>query len=332
MLSILARQNVSHFKLSKQLIEPAIKFNLLKPNFTKPQFAQLKFFKTSNRGMFGTRNQAGTNTRWPFSNLLESRIFRASTYAVGSTFVFFSLSTIWNYEKLLKLRNQYPFFQQPINKNSIFKWWDSLRENQKVYLLILGLNLLVFAAWRIPSLEPMMMRYFTLNLHSKHTLLPMFLSTFSHHSPLHLFFNMYCLYSFSSITTYQWGKETMLALYLSAGMFGSMASCILKVYQASAVPSLGASAAILGLISSTCILNPDLNISIMFLPIVFSAKQCLIGILCFDCCGLLLGWRFIDHAGHLGGTLFGAAYTLELHKYYKKFCRQVARTWNKIRN
>lgn len=72
-------------------------------------------------------------------------------------------------------------------------------------------------------------------------------------------------------------------------MFGSLASLILKVYQASAIPSVGASAAILGLISSTCILNPDLSISIMFLPFVFSAKQALFGILALDTTGLLLG-------------------------------------------
>lgn len=96
--------------------------------------------------------------------------------------------------------------------------------------------------------------------------------------------------------------------------------------------SSGASAAILGVIGSTCILNPDLRISILFLPFFsFTAQNALIGIIGLDLVGLLSGWRLFDHAGHLGGTLFGLLYATHGHKVYKEYCKKVARIYNRIR-
>lgn len=32
-------------------------------------------------------------------------------------------------------------------------------------------------------------------------------------------------------------------------------------------------------------------------------------LMCLDAAGILLRWRYLDHLGHLGGALFGIAYT-----------------------
>lgn len=45
----------------------------------------------------------------------------------------------------------------------------------------------------------------------------MILSNFSHHSALHLFINMYVLWSFSLAITDFLGREQFVAMYLSAG-------------------------------------------------------------------------------------------------------------------
>lgn len=51
---------------------------------------------------------------------------------------------------------------------------------------------------------------------------------------------------------------------------------------------------------------PDSRINIIFLPMfTFSAEHAVYGIMLFDLIGLLLGFRFLDHAAHLGGALFG---------------------------
>lgn len=116
-------------------------------------------------------------------------------------------------------------------------------------------------------------------------------------------------------------------------MFGSLASILMKTYQSSMSCSLGASAAILGLVSSTCILHPDQRISIIFLPFFsFTAQNALIGLVAFDTTGLILGWKLFDHAGHLGGTLFGIYFTKYGHKHINKFRKKIAKIWHKIRS
>lgn len=44
----------------------------------------------------------------------------------------------------------------------------------------------------------------------------------------------------------------------------------------------------------------------MFLPMLnFAAGDAIFGILALDMLGILLGWKMLDHAAHLGGALFG---------------------------
>lgn len=38
---------------------------------------------------------------------------------------------------------------------------------------------------------------------------------------------------------------------------------------------------------------------------ISSCQQALKAIVALDATGLILGWRFFDHAAHLGGALFG---------------------------
>ena len=80
------------------------------------------------------------------------------------------------------------------------------------------------------------------------------------------------------------------------------------------------SGAILAVLSSCCIARPDLQLMIIFLPFfTISAGMALKAIILMDSAGLLLGWRFFDHAAHLGGTLFGMYVTLFGKKYMTCF-------------
>lgn len=102
--------------------------------------------------------------------------------------------------------------KQPVNKKKsdqaqpagneivrkIKKWWSDLTPGEKVFVPICAINVLVFGAWRIPALQPVMLKYFCSNPGSKNIYLPMILSTFSHYSAFHLLANMYVLHSFSS--------------------------------------------------------------------------------------------------------------------------------------
>ncbi|XP_053601402.1 presenilin-associated rhomboid-like protein, mitochondrial isoform X3 [Plodia interpunctella] len=199
-------------------------------------------------------------------------------------------------------------FQKP-EPGPVQKWWRSLKESEKVFYPILAANVLVFGAWRVRALQPYMVKYFCSNPSGSAICLPMILSTFSHYSPLHLMANMYVLYSFMPAAVASLGSEQFVAMYLSAGVISSFASFLYKVVANQPGLSLGASGAIMSVLSYVCVQYPDTRLSIIFLPMyTFAAGTAIKAIMCMDLTGVLLGWKFFDHAAHLGGALFGIAW------------------------
>ncbi|CAK1599758.1 unnamed protein product [Parnassius mnemosyne] len=199
--------------------------------------------------------------------------------------------------------------QHKSEPNSLTKWWSSLRPSEKVFYPILVANLLVFGAWRVKSLQPFMVKYFCSNPSGRAKCLPMVLSTFSHYSAFHLAANMYVLYSFMPAAVASLGKEQFVAMYLSAGVISSFASFLYKVVLSQPGLSLGASGAIMSVLSFVCMQYPDTRLSIIFLPMyTFAAGTAIKVIMGVDFAGVVLGWKFFDHAAHLGGALFGIAW------------------------
>eukprot|EP00111_Clytia_hemisphaerica_P000038 TCONS_00000103-protein len=105
-----------------------------------------------------------------------------------------------------------------------------------------------------------------------------------------------------------------------------------KVAVGSAVPSLGASGALLAVLAACCIERPDARLSILFLPFfTFSAQTALYSIIAIDVTGLLLRWKLFDHAGHLGGTLFGSWYVMKGHEWTWDKRGPFIRWWHELR-
>ena len=141
---------------------------------------------------------------------------------------------------------------------------------------------------------------------------------------------MYVLSSFMPVAVQIYGKEQFVAVYLSAATISSLTSLMLKSARGLFLPSLGASGALCAILASCCYQMPDLRLAIAFvdkiIPHSFTAKSALIGLIIFDTVGLLLPWSRLDHAAHLGGTLFGLAYMrygkdLTWERLRKKFLR-----------
>ncbi|XP_011312603.1 presenilins-associated rhomboid-like protein, mitochondrial [Fopius arisanus] len=221
-------------------------------------------------------------------------------------------ATIWEYERVrshaIKVKNR--FQQWRVNRTGwrgeMETWWRGLSESQRVFAPICFLNVVVFLGWRIPSLKNTMVRYFCSNPSSKAVCWPMLLSTFSHSSALHLGVNMYVLYSFGTMAIPTLGREQFVALYLTSGVVSNLASHLYKIALGRPGLSLGASGAIMGTVSYICMQYPDLKVAIVFLPMFgFTAGYALKGLLTMDTLGCVLGWRFFDHAAHLGGALWG---------------------------
>eukprot|EP01083_Nonionella_stella_P270097 914300_1 len=186
----------------------------------------------------------------------------------------------------------------------ILKWYD----DQPLLYAMIGINIAVYAFWKV---NPQLMhKHFLCNLENVqskryHVLLT---SSWSHMDFWHIGLNMYVLYNFGSIMIRTIGIPAFGGIYLGAGILGSVASLSWHVFTK--IPhysSLGASASLLGIICAFALHEPDARFKIILSPdsLSFSAQNGIIGLIIFDTLGLLLRWRFLDHAAHLSGAFFG---------------------------
>ncbi|XP_065083313.1 presenilins-associated rhomboid-like protein, mitochondrial [Ochlerotatus camptorhynchus] len=251
-----------------------------------------------------------------------SKLWKSFVFTVAFSAGSFIGVTIWEYETVrsramdaLRAKLNLNWFRDRMKNNrreveqwrkEVTGWWDRLSPGERIFAPICALNVLVYGLWRVPQLQPLMVRFFASNPAAKAVCWPMFLSTFSHYSLFHIAANMYVLHSFSHAAVATLGKEQFLGMYLSAGVIASFASHLFKTVVRQPGLSLGASGAIMGVLGYVCCQYPDTQLSIVFLPMfTFSAGAAFKVIMGFDLAGVLLGWRVFDHAAHLGGALFG---------------------------
>lgn len=268
----------------------------------------------------------------------SSQLTKATAFSIGCCGAAFVGASVWQYERMRKearaIVTQRWISWEPKRgklRQQLNAWWQSVPEGSRVAYVMIAANACVYLLWRIPRLEPFMLRYFCSHPASSAVCLPMFLSTFSHHSFLHLAANMVVLNSFVPTAVALMGREQFLGFYLSAGVVSSLASYMHKVATRRVAMSLGASGAILAVVAALCVQYPDAQLSIIFLPFfAFSASAALKGVLVFDTAGVLLRWRLLDHAAHLGGTLFGIAYAMYGQEVWRRR-EPILRTWHQLR-
>lgn len=201
---------------------------------------------------------------------------------------------------------------------------------EKIAGCVIIANVVVLASWRIPALRPVMEKYFLCRVNPKKIpLSPMILSCFSHINPLHFAFNMYALYSFSNFATSLLGPEQLVGLYFSAGAVSSFTSIGCRLIRKEYMPSLGASGALLGVVSYICVARPETELLLFFMPI--AAGHAIKGLLLLDTAGIIARWRFMDHAAHLGGSLFGIWYALHGEKLFAKHKSEIVKRWQKLK-
>ncbi|KAJ6635932.1 Presenilins-associated rhomboid-like protein, mitochondrial [Pseudolycoriella hygida] len=267
------------------------------------------------------------------------------TFVTGT----FAVASIWQYENIYsppKFNHDWfkSKFVQPKNdiKTTLQFYWNKLSSSEKVFVPICALNLLVFGLWRLQRTQPFMLQYFCSNPVAKATCWPMLLSTFSHYSAFHIFANMYVLHSFANVAVGSLGKEQFLYLYLCGGVLSTLSSYVFKTALATPGLSLGAvaliddntfSGAIMAILAFVCVQYPDTELGIIFLPIItFSAGSAIKVLVGIDLAGCILGWKFFDHAAHLGGALTGIFwYFVGVNHIWPKRIR-IQQYWHQIRS
>ena len=276
-------------------------------------------------------------------------LVRPFLFTICFTGASFSCAAIWQYENMrniAKLKAEYGKsaaeemfrtwsgnmpkagkFREELNK-----FWNQLSEADKVFAPILAVNVLVYALWRVPALQPMMYKYFTGSPHLTNKGLPMLLSAFSHTSLVHLGCNMFVLHSFIGPMVATLGKEQFMGLYMSSSVITSFFSHMYKVKAGRIGASLGASGAICTILGIFATLSPESRLQIIFLP--FFSFSAAIGIKCLmamDTAGLIAGWQIFDHAAHLSGVLYGIWWCHQGHDLIWNKRENVMELWRDVR-
>ncbi|KAF9433710.1 hypothetical protein BGZ76_009082 [Entomortierella beljakovae] len=213
--------------------------------------------------------------------------------------------------------------------------WLELSPGERTIWGIIGVNSVVFAAWQIPRLSPFMTKWF-LHHPARGQSITLLTSMFSHQHFWHFGLNMFALYSFGVPLHDQMGKEQFLAFYLSAGVTASLVShlfTVARVSWANIIPSLGASGALFGCLSSTAYMYPDAAVYIIFLPFFpIKIPMALGAMMGLDFIGIIRNWRTFDHYAHLAGSTFGLAYMYAGREYLWTPLQQKAIEFNKDSN
>ena len=137
-------------------------------------------------------------------------------------------------------------------------------------------------------------------------------SGFLHVDWIHLGFNMYALYLFGEIVARFLGTPDFLIIYFGSLLAGSLYS----LYYHKDEPyysAVGASGAVSGIVYSSILLYPSMELYLFFIPIPIPGYIFGVGYLLYSIYGMKKQLGNIGHSAHLGGAIGGFAITLLLH-------------------
>lgn len=138
-----------------------------------------------------------------------------------------------------------------------------------------------------------------------------FSSGFLHVDTMHLFFNMFTLYFFAPVVIYHLGTLHFLIIYIASLILGNLLSLYFHKdeYHYSAV---GASGAVTGVLYSAILLQPNMQLGILFIPLPIPAYVFGILYLLYSIYGMKKQLGNIGHDAHFGGAIGGYVVTLML--------------------
>jgi len=195
-------------------------------------------------------------------------------------------------------------------------------------------NFAVFIVSFVPVLGDFLERWFAVNPVSwRTTLQPWRLIGYqflhSRTDLFHILFNMFGLFMLGPALERSWGSRRFVAFYLACGAAGGIVYPLLvHVGFLASGPMIGASGAILGLVSACAILFPHFVLVLFVFPVpirimavVLAARSLLIVI--------MNGYNAGGEAAHFAGMAVGAAYVL-LQPRWGRFTLKVrAGSWEK---
>lgn len=137
----------------------------------------------------------------------------------------------------------------------------------------------------------------------------MLTSGFLHVDGSHLLLNMFTLYFFAHVVIQWLGPVKFLIIYLISLVAGSLLA--LSFHKKEPYYSaVGASGAVTGVLYAAILLQPDMRLALMFIPIPLPAYILGIGYLMYSIYGMKKRLGNIGHTAHFGGAVGGYITTL----------------------
>lgn len=140
----------------------------------------------------------------------------------------------------------------------------------------------------------------------------LFTSGFLHVDMMHLLFNMYALYLFGDIVAKILGTDDFVIIYIVSLLAGNLYSLIYHKDEPY-YSAVGASGAVSGILYSSILLYPAMELYLFFIPIPIPGYVFALGYILYSIYGMKKQLGNIGHAAHLGGAIGGFAVTLLLN-------------------
>ena len=137
----------------------------------------------------------------------------------------------------------------------------------------------------------------------------MFSSAFLHADFSHLLFNMLTLYFFAPVVIGSVGVAFFVIIYIVSLLAGNLLSFYFHKdeYHYSAI---GASGAVMGILYSAILFNPNMGLYLFFIPIAIPAWLFGMAYLLYSIYGMKKQLGNIGHDAHVGGAVGGYVLTL----------------------
>lgn len=134
-------------------------------------------------------------------------------------------------------------------------------------------------------------------------------SGFLHVDFSHLLFNMFTLFFFANVVISWFGPGKFIIIYFISLLSGSLLALFFHKDEPY-YSAVGASGAVTGILYAAILLEPDMQLGIMFIPIPLPAYVLGIGYLLYSLYGMKSRLGNIGHSAHFGGAIGGYVITL----------------------
>ncbi|NJB70029.1 membrane associated rhomboid family serine protease [Saonia flava] len=134
-------------------------------------------------------------------------------------------------------------------------------------------------------------------------------SGFLHVDISHLLFNMLTLYFFANVVINWFGPTKFGIIYFVSLLAGSLLALFFHKEEPF-YSAVGASGAVTGILYAAILLQPNMQLGIMFIPIPLPAYVIGIGYLLYSIYGMKNKVGNIGHTAHFGGAMGGYVTTL----------------------